>query len=42
MRVGAASATPVERHGNLSVSGTALVDQYGSPVRLKLPLPSMG
>jgi aryl-phospho-beta-D-glucosidase BglC (GH1 family) len=31
----AAAATPVQLHGNLSVSGTQLVDQSGSPVRLK-------
>ena len=30
-----ATATPVQTHGNLGVSGTHLVDQYGSPVRLK-------
>jgi aryl-phospho-beta-D-glucosidase BglC (GH1 family) len=29
------ATTPVQAHGNLSVSGTKLVDQSGSPVRLK-------
>ena len=29
------TATPVQIHGNLSVSGINLVDQQGSPVRLK-------
>jgi endoglucanase len=29
------SATPVQIHGNLSVSGTSLVDEHGKPVRLK-------
>ena len=31
----ASAATPVQLHGNLSVSGTKLVDQQGNPVRLK-------
>lgn len=29
------TGTPVQIHGNLSVSGTKLVDQQGNPVRLK-------
>ena len=29
------AGTPVQLHGNLSVSGTQLVDQSGNPVRLK-------
>lgn len=29
------SATPVERHGHLRVSGTRLVDEHGAPAQLK-------
>jgi len=31
----ASATTPVQVHGNLSVSGTGLVDEHGNPVRLK-------
>lgn len=35
LKVLAANATPVSSHGQLSVSGTKLVDQYGQPFQIR-------